>query len=129
MTETNPYEILGVTKYSTKQEIRDAYVRLMKYHHPDTGDGDVFKMNEIKSAYIRLKDKNLKTALTVPIIVTISKAELVKILGTTQIFEYEGVHFEVYVPYDVRVGDTISVDILPDTKLKIKFKEHHEQST
>jgi hypothetical protein len=123
----SPYDILGITKYSTKREIREAYVRLTKQYHPDTGDGDIEKLNEVKSAYIRLKDKNLNTALTVPIIVTISKAELASVLGTTQIFEYEGIHFEVYVPYDVRIGDTLTVnDILPDTKLKIKFREHNE---
>lgn len=122
----NPYTVLGINKYSTEDEIRLAYRRLMKKHHPDSGDGDTDKLNEAKSAYIRLKNSNPVKSLTVSLTVPVTNAELAKMLGTTQIFEYSDVHFEVYIPYDVRMGDTISVNILTDTKLKIKFKEHHE---
>lgn len=127
----NPYDILEINKYSSKEEIRLAYKRMMKKHHPDSGDGDIQKLNDAKSAYIRLKDNQLRTAdnnLTVGINVTTTQKELASILGQTRTFEYEGVFFDVLVPYKTRMGDTIIVkNILPDTILKIKFKEKHEQ--
>ena len=48
----NPYQVLGINKYSSKEEIRLAYKRLMRKHHPDTGDGNTEKLNAAKSAYI-----------------------------------------------------------------------------
>lgn len=121
----NPYTVLKINKYSTEDEVRLAYRRLMKKHHPDSGDGDIQKLNEAKSAYILLKDSNQAKVLIVPIIINVTNAELAKMLGTTQIFEYETVHFEVYIPYETRMGDTIKVkNILPDTILKIKFREN-----
>ena len=126
----NPYQVLGINKYSSKEEIRLAYKRLMRKHHPDTGDGNTKKLNDAKSAYIRLKDNQLRTAYTaatVGINVTLTQKDLVSMLGQTRTFEYEGVFFDVLVPYETRMNDTITVkDILPDTTLKIKFKERNE---
>ena len=123
----NPYDILEINKYSSKEEIRLAYKRMMKKYHPDSSEGDTTKLNEAKSAYIRLKDSTPVKILTIPIVVTVTHAELVNMLGKTQMIEYSDVHFEVYIPYDVRMGDVVTVNILTDTKLKIKFKERHEQ--
>ena len=126
----NPYQVLGITKYSSKEEIRLAYKRLMRKHHPDTGDGNTKKLNDAKSAYIRLKDNQLRTAYTaatVGINVTLTQKDLVSMLGQTRTFEYEGVFFDVLVPYETRMNDTITVkDILPEVTLKIKFKERNE---
>ena len=126
----NPYQVLGINKYSSKEEIRLAYKRLMRKHHPDTGDGNTKKLNDAKSAYIRLKDNQLRTAdnnLTVGINVTLTQKELVSMLGQTRTFEYEGVFFDVLVPYETRMNDTITVkDILPEVTLRFKFKERNE---
>ena len=47
---TNYYEILGVSKSSTQEEIRKAYRKLTLKHHPDKGgDPDMFK--KINEAY------------------------------------------------------------------------------
>ena len=126
----NPYQVLGINKYSSKEEIRLAYRRLMRKHHPDTGDGNTKKLNDAKSAYIRLKDNQLRTAYTaatVGINVTLTQKDLVSMLGQTRTFEYEGVFFDVLVPYETRMNDTITVkDILPEVTLRIKFKERNE---
>ena len=102
----------------------------MRKHHPDTGDGNTKKLNDAKSAYIRLKDNQLRaayTAATVGINVTLTQKDLVSMLGQTRTFEYEGVFFDVLVPYETRMNDTITVkDILPEVTLKIKFKERNE---
>ena len=59
MNFTNPYTILEIDKYSTTDDIRKAYKSLMMKHHPDTGDGDRAKFDEVRLAYIQLKDKKL----------------------------------------------------------------------
>ncbi len=53
----NPYEILKVSQNSSWSEIKSAYRKLVKLHHPDTG-GDQNIMLEINSAWEILKTKN-----------------------------------------------------------------------
>lgn len=55
------YKILGVDKESTPHEIKNAYRKLSKKHHPDvSGDGDdMFK--DISEAYSVLSDKDKKS--------------------------------------------------------------------
>jgi hypothetical protein len=124
----NPYQVLGITKYSSNEEVRLAYKRMMKKHHPDSGDGDTEKLEQARSAYTQLltqssEDKTLSISITVPV----TQADLASFLGKTKTIEYEGIHFDVLIPYETRMNDTITVkDILPDTTLKIKFKEQNE---
>jgi DnaJ-class molecular chaperone len=51
------YSTLGVGKNATQDEIKQAYKRLAKQHHPDTG-GDTEKFAKINQAYETLKDPN-----------------------------------------------------------------------
>ena len=53
----NPYDVLGVNTNSTDEEIKSAYRRLAKKHHPDAG-GDQKRFAEISSAYDSIKDSN-----------------------------------------------------------------------
>ena len=43
------YETLGVEKDASKKEIRKAYMKLSRTHHPDKG-GDEHKFKEISAA-------------------------------------------------------------------------------
>lgn len=123
----NPYQVLGINKYSSKEEIRLAYKRLMRKHHPDSGDGDTHKLNEAREAYVYLTTDNKQKQDVVTCNVPTTQAELASILGKTKTFETEGIQFEVFVPYETRMNDTITVkDILPNITLKIKFKERNE---
>ena len=129
MNFTNPYTILEIDKYSTTDDIRKAYKSLMMKHHPDTGDGDRAKFDEVRLAYIQLKDKKPVTDSTnvLSIIVPISKEDLSLILGTKQTFECHDVPFEVFVPYETRINDSLVIkNILGNLTLKIKFKEKNE---
>jgi molecular chaperone DnaJ len=55
----NPYEVLGVDKNSSPDEIKKAYRTLSKEHHPDKG-GDENKFKEITSAYEILSNPDKK---------------------------------------------------------------------
>ncbi len=51
------YEILGVSKDASEDEIKKAYRKLAHKHHPDKEGGDEEKFKEINSAYQILSDK------------------------------------------------------------------------
>lgn len=56
---TDPYQVLGVDKNASEDEIRQAYRRLAKQYHPDLNPGDAYaaqKMNEINQAYEQIKN-------------------------------------------------------------------------
>lgn len=55
MSDT-PYKILGVKKTTDKEEIRAAFKRLAKKHHPDVAGGENETFNRIKAAYDLLMD-------------------------------------------------------------------------
>jgi molecular chaperone DnaJ len=59
MTNKDYYEILGVSKESTKEEIKKAYKKLALKNHPDRG-GDAEKFKEISEAYAVLSDEDKK---------------------------------------------------------------------
>jgi curved DNA-binding protein len=51
----NYYDVLGVPRTATADEIKRAYRRLASQHHPDKG-GDTTKFQEIEAAYRTLSD-------------------------------------------------------------------------
>lgn len=54
----NPYDILGINKNATEDEIKTAYRQLAKQYHPDTNPDDAAaakKMHEINAAYTYLR--------------------------------------------------------------------------
>lgn len=51
------YQVLGVTKNASSEEIKKAYHKLAHQHHPDKGGGDEKKFKEINEAYQILSDK------------------------------------------------------------------------
>jgi DnaJ-class molecular chaperone len=55
----NYYQILGVSKSATQEEIKKAYRKLALIHHPDKG-GSAEKFKEIKKAYEILSDPTTK---------------------------------------------------------------------
>src|SRR3546814_317794 len=56
MSKRDYYEILGVGKGASADEIKKAYRRLAVKHHPDKDGGDETKFKEATEAYEVLKD-------------------------------------------------------------------------
>ena len=47
----NPYNVLGVSAMSDKQEIKKKYRELAKKYHPDSPTGDASRFDEIQKAW------------------------------------------------------------------------------
>lgn len=56
MSKRDYYEVLGVSKGASADEIKKAFRRLAVQHHPDKEGGDETKFREINEAYDVLKD-------------------------------------------------------------------------
>ena len=56
MDKRDYYEVLGVDKNASADEIKKAFRRLAVQHHPDKDSGDEAKFKEINEAYEVLKD-------------------------------------------------------------------------
>ena len=53
----NFYDVLGVSKTATQDEIKKAYRELCKKYHPDKHGGDDTKIKEINEAYAIIGDE------------------------------------------------------------------------
>src|ERR1700750_743969 len=56
MAKRDYYEILGISKSSSADEIKKSFRRAAIQHHPDKEGGDETKFKEINEAYEVLKD-------------------------------------------------------------------------
>ena len=57
MNKRDYYEVLGIPKTASEDEVKKAFRKLAVKHHPDKEGGDETKFKEINEAYEVLKDK------------------------------------------------------------------------
>ena len=57
----NYYSVLGIPKTATDQDIKAAYRKLAKEHHPDRTGGDDTRFKQINEAYDTLKDPDKRS--------------------------------------------------------------------
>jgi hypothetical protein len=57
----DPYEVLGVGRFTTQKEIRKRYLQLCKKHHPDVAVGKAVDFTDITVAYEMLINKEKMT--------------------------------------------------------------------
>ena len=57
MSKRDYYEVLGVSKNASEDEIKKAFRKAAVKYHPDKEGGDEAKFKEINEAYEVLKDK------------------------------------------------------------------------
>lgn len=62
------YSLLNVTNDSSDDEVREAYLRLAKIYHPDSGtsSGDPRKFNQVREAYMTIKVYIYTTMFIIP---------------------------------------------------------------
>lgn len=64
MTQRDYYQVLGVTREASHADIRAAFVRLSRLHHPDVADSDhlPWRVQDVRQAYHCLSDATLRAA-------------------------------------------------------------------
>lgn len=85
----NPWLVLGVNRQSSDEEVRSAYLALVRKHHPDMKKGNADKCALINEAYNILKHKETRSALVKQMIIV--NKECTTCRGTGATFKQSGV--------------------------------------
>ena len=72
----NHYEILGINKKASAEEVKKAYFEMAKKYHPDSGNAkELTKFHEVSKAYKILSDKEQRKAYDLSLKLDLLKEE------------------------------------------------------
>ena len=75
------YDILGIRRDASTQEVRIAYQRLVRHHHPDRTGGDTIEIVILNEAYEVLKDPTKRKAYDQSLLIGRLTSEDLEALG------------------------------------------------
>ena len=90
MAKRDYYEVLGVVKSSSAEEIKKAYRKLALKYHPDKNKGDKTaetKFKEASEAYHVLSDKERRIITTINLVTQLLKAQEEEVVFQILIFQ------------------------------------------
>jgi len=122
MSVFNPYKILGVKEDASQEEIKNAFRRLSKEHHPDSAEsGDSEGFIQIKKAYDILTSKEKRDVYDIYGIVIDFMEESRKLAFT--IFLDVASRCEKEDPLDAEIKNFVSLVLIPKFEDEIKAIE------
>ena len=127
----NYYEILGVNKTASSEQIKQAYKKLAKEHHPDLG-GDSKKFAEINAAYDVLKDSQKRDEYDISLeqkYNSFSNFENFDINVFNDIFEHAFRDYRVHSNKDINIVLNVSLsDVFADSTIQVNYKTSSEKN-
>ena len=126
--KSNPWKVLGLKDTANTEELKRQYKRLAATFHPDKG-GNPEQFRYITDAYDEAKQLIATRKIEVNVDIISSPKELISLLGQNVVISYNDIEFEILIPYETRVGDSIRIhNIIDNTDLIVKIKDRYEQS-
>lgn len=89
------YEILGVKKEASTDEIKKAYRKLAHKYHPDKGAGNEPKFKEVNEAYQVLSDNEKRVSTTSTDKLLKTPKEMVRVLVVVILLAVVKIHLEL----------------------------------
>lgn len=119
----NPYEILGVNKNSSQEEIKQKYKSLAQIHHPDKG-GDEEKFKQINQAYDILSDPEKKQYYD-----DTGRSNFFKTIEEEAVDELANIFYNVVDQFNPITDDVLAIinNAVFDTKNHLLIQNEHLQ--
>jgi curved DNA-binding protein CbpA len=121
----NPYIVLGVKENATADEIKSAFHKLSKEHHPDSSKGDSQKFIDIKKAYDILTNKEKRDTFDLYGVVIDFTEESKKLAFS--IFLDVALRCHPGFPIDTEIKSFITIALIPKHEQEMKDAEEKKE--
>jgi curved DNA-binding protein CbpA len=120
----NPYKVLGVGENATQDEIKDAFRRLSKELHPDTGNEGSQEFINIRKAYEILSHRQKRDTFDLYGVVVDFAEEARKI--AFQVFLDVALRCPAGFPLDTEIKSFITLALIPKYEEEMKASEERK---
>jgi len=118
MAKRDYYEVLGVNKSATPDQIKSAYRKLAVKHHPDKNKGDKAseeKFKEASEAYHVLSIQNVNKAMTTLVMRHLKMVAVEEVVLVILIFLVPfQIYLKIFLEMDLVVEDVLEDQIIED---------------